>query len=69
MSAAYTRRRELRTDAVILRFTSLSRAEYLAQRDQGLMKQDGCYLQFITPHGTSLPSPLTRQSHSHAVGT
>jgi large subunit ribosomal protein L10e len=32
-------------------FTSLSRADYLAQRDQGTMKKDGCYVQFITPHG------------------
>ncbi|KAM0787500.1 60S ribosomal protein L10 [Microbotryomycetes sp. NB124-2] len=32
-------------------FTDLSREEYLAQRDQGLMRQDGCYVQFLKPHG------------------
>ncbi|SGZ28705.1 BQ5605_C027g10417 [Microbotryum silenes-dioicae] len=32
-------------------FTSLAREEYIAQRSTGIMKQDGCYVQYITPKG------------------
>jgi len=35
-------------------FTALSRGEYTAQRNSGLLVQDGCYLQFIKPAGPLL---------------
>ena len=43
------------------------RREYVDQRDAGLMQQDGCYVQFLTPHGPLINNLKALERVANAV--